>query len=92
MLEKEPAEEPMGTGTRERVSLAAWEEISGRLQRIHKGEDTLTVVLSAGTLVVDVESNEATTLIRHLKSEVDADVSILRTDDPKHPLRVTVEG
>lgn len=90
MLERNSSEDPADSGAGERISLTPWEELNGRLQRLQKDDDTLTVVLSTGTLVFDLELLERPTL-QQLESEVGANVSILRTDDLDQPIRVTVE-
>ena len=72
------------------TSLGLWEELAGQLVKMEDEDERLVVELSSGTLVVGAQSPEAAILRTQLEGEDGCIVSILRTDSPDRPLRVTV--
>ena len=73
----------------EAVSLEPWEELVGELRHIDVDETRIVVELSTGTLVVGVPSREAKLIQRNLVDCEGTHVSILRTDSPETPIRIS---
>ena len=68
------------------ISLLPYQEIIGKLERIHHSDGSMVIELSTGTLYFPTSSMEAKICERRLSGQEHSLVSILRTDDPEDPL------
>ncbi len=73
------------------VSLAPFEEIRGRLERLNRTEQSVTVQLSSGVLRFPAASEEATIIERELAGSEGQVVAILRLPAPNDPLGVRID-
>lgn len=76
----------------DRISLAPFEELCGRLIGVRQTEGKLVIQLSAGTLELPLNSTEAAICLDELDGNTWNRVSILRTSDPGKPLLVDCVG
>lgn len=71
----------------EHIKLKPYEELRGELESIEEERDFTYVNLSSGTLRFDSTSREAKICSRELGAAIGERVAILRTQDPKSPIR-----
>lgn len=70
------------------ISLVPYQEIIGKLERVHQNDNGMVIELSTGTLYFPSSSMEAKICDRQLRGQENSLVSILRTDDPENPLLI----
>lgn len=72
------------------VSLAPFEEITGRLETLHCDNRIISVALSSGSLRYESDSKEGRTCADALTGKEGAWIAILRTTSTDIPIRVTI--